>query len=581
MDPRRSPLLRALRFGAALAGLVLSAPALALQPCAGFVDVDVDDPLCASVDWIRNRSITLGCAPAQGTSLYCPAAGVSRVQMAAFASRLAHALMPHIATQEETRAPVDLDAAVPWCVTPIAPTSTPRRASVDAVIAAVGAPAVGFVAEVVHTFDGGSTFVPTAPLPLPAHIPQGGGWANVHVRGTLVIPAGVSAQVAARARRGAFAGPADLAQGQCTLRVMVTEVEAPRAPRAVTLGPSLSSPWGLTFLPDGRMLVTQKGGTMVIVSADGARVLANVSGVPPVDASGQGGLLDVALDPDADVASDPWVYWTFSEPGPGGAGTAVARGRLVGSALQDVAVIFRQVPKVSGGGHYGARLAFRPDGTLLVSLGERQLDNPSSPTTQYAQSVSNHLGKVVRIQRDGGIPAGNPDFGAGAQPALWSIGHRNPQGAAIHPSTGELWLVEHGPQGGDELNRVASGGNYGWPLRSYGCPYGAPVGDACRVGGGIHAPQFVEPASYWVPTSIAPAGMIFYTGDRFPEWHGNVLFGALAGTALWRVTLAGNAVSSRERLFGQLGERIRHVRQGPDGWIYLLTDSGKLIRIER
>ena len=353
-------------------------------------------------------------------------------------------------------------------------------------------------------------------------------------------------------------------------------------PRVTTLNSTLSGPWGLAFLPDGRMLVTQKQGTMVMLSGDGATVLATLTGVPSVDTSGQGGLLDVAVDPQFDPVTHPWVYWTYAEAGAGGKGTAVARGRLVGTALLDVQVVFRQVPKTSASNnHYGSRLAFGADGTLFVTLGERQLDNPSAPTTLYAQNVANHLGKIVRINRDGSVPPGNPDFGAGARPELWTIGHRNPQGAAIHPSTGELWVVEHGPQGGDELNRAVAGGNYGWPLRSYGCPYGAPIGDACRVGGGTHAPTYVEPVSYWVPTSIAPSGMIFYTGDRFPEWHGNVLFGALAGTALWRVELNGNALAARERLFGNLGERIRHVRQGPDGWIYLLTDSGKLLRVER
>jgi glucose/arabinose dehydrogenase len=254
----------------------------------------------------------------------------------------------------------------------------------------------------------------------------------------------------------------------------------------------------------------------------------------------------------------------------------------VGSTLQDVAVIFRQMPKLPGDAHFGSRLAFRADRTLFVTLGERQRDDPSNPGMQYAQNVASHLGKVVRIQRDGSLPPDNPNLGiGGAQPEIWSLGHRNPQGAAIHPGTGELWLSEHGPQGGDEINRVVAGGNYGWPIRSYGCPYGAPVGDACRVGGGTHAPTYVEPVSYWVPTSIAPSGLMFYTGDRFPEWQGNAFVGALAGQALWRVALNGNTEVARERLFAGLGERIRCVRQGPDGWIYLLTDGGKLIRIER
>lgn len=353
-------------------------------------------------------------------------------------------------------------------------------------------------------------------------------------------------------------------------------------PRTRTLNTALANPWGMAFLPDGRMLVTQKAGSMVILSADGATVQATLSGVPPVVSSGQGGLLDVALDPDFDASNHPWIYWTYSEAGAGGSGTAVARGRLVGSALQDVGVIFRQTPKSSGGLHFGSRIVFRSDKTMFVTLGERGRDDPSSPGSDFAQNLATHFGKVVRINRDGTLPQDNPRFGTnGALPQIWSYGHRNPQGAAVHPATGELWVTEHGPQGGDELNRVVAGANHGWPIKSYGCPYGAPVGDACRVGGGTHAPAFVEPVSYWVPTSIAPAGLMFYTGDKFPEWQGNAFFGALAGQALWRVALNGNAEASRERLFASLGERIRSVHQGPDGWIYLLADSGKLIRIER
>jgi len=347
----------------------------------------------------------------------------------------------------------------------------------------------------------------------------------------------------------------------------------PAMPRALTLNASLSSPWGLAFLPDGRMLVTQKGGAMRILSNDGKSILATVSGVPAVASSGQGGLLDVAIDPD--FALDPWVYWSYAEAGTGPeaglAGTAVARGRLVGNALQDVAVIYRQVPKVGGTGHFGSRLAFRADKTLFVTLGERQLGSP-------AQDLATTLGKVVRINRDGTIPAGNPAI-PGARPETWSYGHRNPQGAAIHPQTGELWANEHGPQGGDELNRVAAGGNFGWPLVSYGCNYGAPVGDACRIGGGTHAPAYVEPVSYWVPTSVAPAGLAFYTGNGFPQWQGSALMGALAGQALWRVSLSGTTEVARESLFGAMGERFRDVRQGPDGWVYALTDSGKLLKI--
>ncbi len=347
----------------------------------------------------------------------------------------------------------------------------------------------------------------------------------------------------------------------------------PAGVEAVLLNDSLASPWGMAFLPDGRMLVTQKGGSMVILSADGRTVVATVKGVPPVAAGGQGGLLDVALDPD--FATSPWVYWTYAEAGTGAeaglSGTAVARGRLSGDTLQDVAVIYRQVPKVTGTGHFGSRLAFRPDRTLFVTLGERQKGSP-------AQDPATTLGKVVRIARDGSIPPGNPAI-PGARPEIWSLGHRNPQGAAIRPGTDVLWIHEHGPQGGDELNRIVPGGNYGWPVVSYGCNYGDPVGDGCRIAGGTHAPNYVEPVSFWVPTSIAPSGLVFYTGDRFPGWKGDAFLGALAGTALWRVALDGDREVARERLLGVLGQRIRWVGQGPDGFLYLLTDGGRLYQV--
>jgi len=345
-------------------------------------------------------------------------------------------------------------------------------------------------------------------------------------------------------------------------------------PAASTFASGLKQPWGMAFLPDGRVLVTQKAGELVIVSADGKNVGAPVGGVPAVNSAGQGGLLDVAIDPD--FATEPWVYLSYAEPGNGGSGTAVARGRLSGNTLQNVSVIFRQQPKVSGNGHYGSRLIFRPDKTLFVTLGERQKGSP-------AQDLASHLGKVVRINRDGSVPADNPKLGAGAKPEIWSYGHRNIQGAALHPTTGELWDVEHGPQGGDEINIARAGANYGWPLRSYGCNYGDPLSDTCRIGGGTHAPEFVEPLTYWVPTSIAPSGLAFYTGSMFPEWQGNLFVGALAGQALWRVALNGDKVVSREPLFASLGERIRDVTQGPDGALYLLTDSaaGRIVRVAR
>lgn len=367
---------------------------------------------------------------------------------------------------------------------------------------------------------------------------------------------------------GAAAGP--------TPTPTPTPTPSPSAPQLTTLRSDLQSPWGLALLPDGQMLVTQRTGSLVRLPAGGQGAASSISGVPAVASAGQGGLLDVAIDPD--FGSTPWVYFSFSEPGVGAetgkAGTSVARGRLVGNALLDVAVIFRQAPKVSGSGHFGSRLVFGRDKTLFVTLGERQLGDP-------AQDLAQTLGKVVRINRDGSMPADNPAFGIGARAGIWSLGHRNPQGAALHPTTGELWVSEHGPQGGDEINIARAGANYGWPIKSYGCNYGDPVGDACRLGGGVHAPTYVEPLTYWVPTSIAPAGLAFYTGAMFPEWQGQLFSGSLAGQALWRLQLSGNTVASRVSMLGDLGERFRDVRQAPDGAILLLTDSGKLLRLAR
>lgn len=339
----------------------------------------------------------------------------------------------------------------------------------------------------------------------------------------------------------------------------------------------LKSPWGMALLPDRRLLITQKAGSMLMLSPDDRRIEYTIGNLPPVADSGQGGLLDVVLDPD--FVNNRLVYWSYAEPGTGAAkalaGTAVARGRLVNAVMQNITVIHRQTPKVSGSGHFGSRLVFGRDGTLFISLGDRQKSGP-------AQDISQSLGKIVRINRDGSVPKDNPKWlNPEALPAIYSLGHRNPQGAAVHPATGALWISEHGPQGGDEINRIQAGKNYGWPLVSYGCNYGEAVGEECRLGGGKHAPRFVEPLAIWIPVSIAPSGMQFYTGAMFPAWKNQILMGALAGKALWRIGFEGDKEMVREKMLVKLDERIRDVEQAGDGALYLITDSGKLLRVSR
>ncbi len=341
-------------------------------------------------------------------------------------------------------------------------------------------------------------------------------------------------------------------------------------PKVETVAHGLVNPWGLAFLPDGRFLVSERPGRLRLIGADG-RLGPPLAGLPPVVAEGQGGLLDVALDPA--FATNRWVYWSYSEPGEAGTnGTAVARGRLDGDRLADVQVIFRQLPKVASRQHFGSRLAFAPDGRLFVTLGDR------FSRKDDAQRLDNHLGKVVRIEADGKVPADNPFIGrADARPELWSYGHRNVQGAAIHPGTGALWTHEHGPQGGDELNIDARGGNHGWPVITFGRNYGIGT----RIGDGTERADVVAPVAHWVPTSIAPSGMAFLTSDRYPGWKGNLFIGALRAESLLRLEIDGNKVVRETRLLPTLNERIRDVRQGPDGWLYLLTDNadGRLLRL--
>ncbi|KNZ32788.1 MAG: oxidoreductase [Methylibium sp. NZG] len=357
------------------------------------------------------------------------------------------------------------------------------------------------------------------------------------------------------------------------LAFLVTSATATaQEPRAVTVASGLQNAWGLAFLPDGRMLVTERAGRLRIVQPDG-RVGEPVAGLPRIAVGGQGGLLDVAVDPK--FADNALVYWSFSEPattGDGGNSTAVARGKLEGNRLSGVQVIFRQSPKVSSNLHFGSRLVFARDGRLFITLGDR------FNRSDDAQTLDTHHGKIVRIEPDGRVPADNPFAGrAGALPEIWSYGHRNLQGAALHPQTGELWAHEHGPQGGDELNTVAAGKNHGWPVITYGRMYGTGF----RIGDGTERADVVAPLTHWIP-SIAPSGMAFLTSERYPGWKGNLFIGALRGTMLVRLELDGNKVAKEHRLLKPLGERIRDVRQGPDGWLYLLTDSsnGRVIRLE-
>jgi glucose/arabinose dehydrogenase len=310
-------------------------------------------------------------------------------------------------------------------------------------------------------------------------------------------------------------------------------------------------------------LITQRSGRIRFVTRQG-NISAPLAGVPEVYSSGQGGLLDVALAPD--FATSRLIYFTFGEPGEGGASTAVARARLTDDRLQDTTVIFRSVPKTGGGAHFGSRLAFARDGTLFVTTGERF-------QFEVAQDLSHHMGKVVRINPDGSVPSDNPFVGrANVRPEIWSYGHRNVEGAAIHPQTGRLWTHEMGPAGGDELNITEAGRNFGWPVVSWGRHYDGRVIPAPTT-----RPDLAAPIRYWNPV-IAPSGMAFYTGDAIPAWKGNLLIGGMVARAIVRLTLNGEQVTGEERV--SMGGRIRDVRQGPDGAVYALDESnGTLLRL--
>jgi glucose/arabinose dehydrogenase len=338
----------------------------------------------------------------------------------------------------------------------------------------------------------------------------------------------------------------------------------------VTVVEGLANPWGMTFLPDGRILVTEKPGRLRIVSKDG-QLSPEITGVPPVDARNQGGLLDVSLHPR--FAQNQLVYWSFSEPHDDRTtNTAVARGKLVDGAqprLENVEVIYHQKPNFESTMHYGGRLVWNRDGTLFVTQGERSV----TPGRLQAQNLDSGLGKIVRINDDGTIPKDNPFVGKdGALPEIWSIGHRNVQAATLNPSTGALWEVEHGTRGGDEINVVEKGKDYGWPTIAYGIEYqGGPI-----TGGITQKAGMEQPVYYWDPV-IAPSGMVFYTGNLFPAWKGSLFIGGLASQNLVRLDVNGKRITGEERLLRDMQprERIRDVRQGPEGALYLLTDNPK------
>ncbi len=367
-----------------------------------------------------------------------------------------------------------------------------------------------------------------------------------------------------------------------TLPPLARQASAQSAPpRSQLLNAALRQPWSLACLPDGRLLVTEKAGRLRMLDAQGRLIGEPLSGVPAVAEVGQGGLLDVALDPD--FAREPWVYLSYSEADPDFPqrnGTAVLRARLSGNALVDAQVIFRMREKVASGLHFGSRLVFGRDKHLFVTLGERG----QALQRGKSQDLSSHHGKVVRITRTGALPADNPFAGRSeVAPGVWSYGHRNVQGAAIHPGTGELWVSEHGPQGGDEINIARPGRNYGWPLVSHGCEYGSPA-DTCQWAGGTIRAGTESALTMWRP-SVGPTALLFYTGALIPQWQGSLLMGAISshegGRSLWRLTLDAGAqrVLARESLYADLGERIRDVKQGLDGAVLLLTDAGRLFRL--
>jgi len=342
--------------------------------------------------------------------------------------------------------------------------------------------------------------------------------------------------------------------------------------RTAIVTSSLTSPWGITSLPDGRLLITEKAGSMRLVTPSGT-VSAPITGLPAVNSAGQGGLLGLCVDPN--FTTNRLVYWSFSEARPGGNLTAIGKGRLATDerTIETPTVIYRAEPAYAGVNHYGGRVVFDRTGNLLVSTGERA-DNT---TRTQAQVVTSALGKIVRITPNGQPAPGNPLFTqAGARPELYSIGHRNPQGLAIHPVTGDVWQSEHGPRGGDEINRPQAGANYGWPTITYGLEYsGQPLGGGIQQSSGLEQPVY-----YWDPV-VSPSGMTFYAGNRVAEWQNNLFIGALSGQHIVRLVIDNNRVVGEERLLASEGQRFRDITQGTDGALYAITDQGRLYRLDR
>lgn len=347
---------------------------------------------------------------------------------------------------------------------------------------------------------------------------------------------------------------------------------------AVVVAKELANPWGLAFLPDGRMLVTERVGRMRVI--DGGKLVAKaVAGLPASTEHGQGGLMDVVLHPK--YAENGWVYWTFNGKDAEGHGTEIARGKLGGTrdapAMTNVEVIFKLAPKSDRGLHFGSRIVFDREGYMIVTFGDRG-DSPNKGSTQSAQRLDTHAGKTIRLFDDGKVPPDNPFAKtANAKPEIWTLGNRNVQGAAIDPATGKIWTHEHGPQGGDEINILVPGTNYGWPVITFGANYGVGT----KIGEGTEKAGMAQPLHMWKP-SIAPSGMAIYSGKNFPKWKGNVFVGALTKQSLVRLVIENEKVVKEERMFEKKLGRIRDVREGPDGNLYVLTDAsdGELIRIE-